>query len=96
MYLVHLYLSTPPGAGDLPPGVEAALSEVQPEVEMAVRHVRANGEPVLGVYLKAPDLHTAEHRAAVAWHLAARRTAGADAWTLLKAEVPLLVLDEPV
>ncbi|MFE4262570.1 hypothetical protein [Streptomyces sp. NPDC056883] len=96
MYLVHLYLSAPPGVGDLPTGVEAALSEVEPTVEMAVRHVRATGEPVLGVYLKAPDLHTAEQRAAVAWHLAVRRTAGADAWTLLKAEVPLLVLDEPV
>ncbi|MFF1415237.1 hypothetical protein ACFVX6_36630 [Streptomyces sp. NPDC058289] len=95
MYLVHLHLSAPPGAGDLPSGVEAALSEVQPAVEMAVRHVRADGDPVLGVYLKAPDLHTAEHWAAVAWHLAVRRTAGAGAWTLLKAEVPLLVLDEP-
>lgn len=94
MYLVHLHLMAPQGAGDLPAGVEAALSEVQPAVELAVRHVRAEGDPVLGLYLRAPDLRTAEHWAAVAWNHAARQVRGADAWTLVKAEVPLLVIDE--
>ncbi|MBT2470512.1 hypothetical protein J7E97_22210 [Streptomyces sp. ISL-66] len=94
MYLVHVHLRAPQGVGDLPPGAEAALSEVQPAIELAVRHVSAEGEPVLGLYLRAPDLHSAEHWAAVAWKNAARRIDGADAWTLVKAEVPLLVVDE--
>ncbi|MFJ8661227.1 hypothetical protein [Streptomyces sp. NPDC093795] len=94
MYLVHLHLNAPPGAGDLPRGVEAALSEVQPAVELAVRHVRAEADPVVALYMRAPDLHTAEYWAAAAWRLAARRILGAGAWTLLKAEVPLLVVDE--
>lgn len=94
MYLVHLYLSAPEGTGDLPHGVEAALSEVQPAVELAVRHVRADADVVLGVYLRAPDLGSAEHWAAVAWYLAVRQVRGAGAWTLRKAEVPLLVVDE--
>lgn len=94
MYLVHLHLSAPSGAGELPPGAEAAICEVQPTVELAVRHVRAEGDTVLGLYLRAPDLRSAEHWAAVAWYLAARRLREADAWTLLKAEVPLLLVDE--
>lgn len=96
MHLVHLHLSAPQGAGGLPQGVEAALCEVQPAVELAVRHVRADADPVLGLYLRAPDLHTAEDWAEAAWHLAARRVRGAGAWTLLKAEVPLLIVDELV
>ncbi|MCP3759638.1 hypothetical protein [Streptomyces sp. TBY4] len=94
MYLIHLHFSPPPEGGDLPSGVEEVLYEVQPAIDLAVRHVREDGAPVLGLYVRAPDLHAAELWAAVAWRAVTRRIAGAAGWTLRKAEAPLLIVDE--
>ncbi|WP_282695418.1 hypothetical protein [Streptomyces sp. CC208A] len=95
MYLVHLRLRAPAGAPELPEGLEDALRAAEPAVELVIRHERPDAAPVLGFYLRAPDLDTAERLAATAWYLAVRDRPAVHAWTLLKAEVPLLLIDEP-
>ncbi|MEV5507225.1 hypothetical protein [Streptomyces orinoci] len=92
MYLVHISLCGPMGV-KLPNGVrELVMAHARPEegVEHVVAHPHAEPHPVLGLFLRADRLRTAELRAAGVCRRAIERSPELAGWELLSAQVPLL------
>ncbi|MFI9722422.1 hypothetical protein ACIHFE_22640 [Streptomyces sp. NPDC052396] len=92
MYLVHVGLCGPQ-VMKLPDNArELVLAHACPEdgVEHVVAHPHAEPHPVLGLYLRADRLSTAESRAARVCRRAIERSPELADWELLSAQVPLL------
>lgn len=94
MYLVHIHLDPPPDGSRLPPRTHELMTGAAPEdagLEFVVLHPEAEPHPVLGLYVRAPSLEVAEGRACVIWQRSQRAHPVLRRWSLIKAEVPLLL-----
>ncbi|MER6392845.1 hypothetical protein ABT236_30850 [Streptomyces sp. NPDC001523] len=96
MYLVHARLRPPARGGEAPSHLRSlvyAFARPEDAVEHVSVHVDAAPGPVLGLFVLADSLAQAEANAEA---VCARLLSGHPAlmgWTLVHAEVPLLVLD---
>ncbi|MFJ8011882.1 hypothetical protein [Streptomyces sp. NPDC096339] len=96
MYLVHIHLQPPSDGISLPPGTPELVTVAAPEeagLELAVLHADVEPHPVLGLYVRAPSLEAAEGRACEIWQRSFQAHPVLRRWSLIKAEVPLLLPD---
>ncbi len=94
MYLVHIHLWAPPACGRLPHTTAADIAGCAEDCEGLLHisvHPEPEDHPVLGVYLRAASLAEAEAAAVRLWQLAQTALPSLVGWTLLRAEVPLLL-----
>ncbi|GHG73609.1 hypothetical protein [Streptomyces griseocarneus] len=92
MYLVHVALRGRSGA-ELPADArDVVLAHALPQdgVEHVVIHPHAVPCPVVGVYLLADRLETAEFRAERVCRRALASPSALDGWELVNAQVPLM------
>ncbi|MGC9437697.1 hypothetical protein [Streptomyces sp. WG5] len=92
MYLVHVRLCGPPGR-PLPPDAHTlVLSHAQDDdgLEHVCLHPHARPDPVLGLYLIADTLDTAETKAVALCNRALLGTPELDAWSVRSAAAPLI------
>jgi hypothetical protein len=93
VYLVHLHLRPLRRDARLPASTAAVIEKCAAAAD-GVLHVSIHPEPparpVVGIYLRAPSLQVAEATAAQLWRQAGALSRTLDAWTLARAEAPLL------
>ncbi|MEV7523868.1 hypothetical protein [Streptomyces sp. NPDC091371] len=96
MYLVHARLEPSAQGGELPSDLRALVYE-STRPEDGVEHVSVHGDvpsaPVLGLFLMAGSLAQAEANAAAVCARLLEIHPELAGWTLVRAEVPLLVID---
>ncbi|MEV7390511.1 hypothetical protein [Streptomyces sp. NPDC091215] len=96
IYLVHIHLS-PRRPGALLPSECASVvagSASRPGVAHVVVHSLAEPYPVVGLYLQEATLERAEAFARRIWERAVVAEPALGDWELVRAEVPLLQVDE--
>ncbi|MER5878484.1 hypothetical protein ABT119_21530 [Streptomyces sp. NPDC001910] len=93
MLLVHLTLDPPSGVELLPADTGAlirACAAHEDGLEHVAVHASAVPRPVIGVFLRQPNLATAEATAGRLWRRAVACRPELAAWQLVHAEAPLL------
>jgi hypothetical protein len=96
MYLVHVLLQRRLDGVLLPSGTAddvAACARDVAGLEHVVVHADTRPHPVIGLYVRAATLEAAEQIALVVWRCALNDLHWLRAWTLLRAEVPLIPID---
>ncbi|MFG2653440.1 hypothetical protein [Streptomyces sp. NPDC048436] len=96
VYLIHIHLLPDAAGASLPADAGLAVARAAPEpaaVELAVVHDGA-AHPVVALYLRSGSLRQAEEEARSAWLNAAASRPDLSVFILLRAEMPLLRLDD--
>ncbi|MFB6905893.1 hypothetical protein ACFCWB_16665 [Streptomyces bacillaris] len=95
-HLVHIHLRSRGAETALSPEGVAALAALadRPGVVHAVVHSSVLPHPVVGLYLREPGVLRAEESARRLWRQLAAAEPSLRGWELVRAEVPLLVLDD--
>ncbi|MEU7553075.1 hypothetical protein AB0B01_12125 [Streptomyces sp. NPDC044571] len=95
MYLVHVHLDPHPGSDLLSEEDATRLAAAAATTSADVIHVAVHGDarshPVVGVFLRAADIESAEAAAAELWRRAADGHPRLRDWRLRRAEVPLVM-----
>jgi hypothetical protein len=97
VYLVHLHLLARQRGLLLPSHTATLITECADD-ELRIEHVNVHPYalpgPVIGVFVHATSLVTAEAMAAGAWRCASAAETQLLNWQILRAEVPLLIFPE--
>ncbi|MBG0852323.1 hypothetical protein I2W78_10890 [Streptomyces spinoverrucosus] len=94
MFLVHLTFEPPPAGSPLPADIAFLISSCATRAE-ALEHITVHAAarpcPVVGLFLRCPDLAAAEAAADRLWRRTVDRYPQLGACRLRRAEVPLLL-----
>jgi hypothetical protein len=93
VFLIHLTFESPVDGAPLPGDIARLIrsgATAEDGLEHVAVHVSARPFPVLGVFLRSPDMAAAEAAAERLWWRATAHHPWLGAWRLRRAEAPLL------